>query len=86
MRIEKTIDSVQFAPRRMPGQAFVEGLDEADAERAEHGAGEVADPAEDRRRERDEPERKARVVADLPEVERVQQPAGAREARPRSGT
>src|SRR3954449_3403921 len=42
------------APRRVPGEPFVERLDEADHECAEYGAREVPDPAEDGCGERDQ--------------------------------
>ena len=61
---------------REPGEALVEGLDEADHERAEDGAGEVADPAEHGGGERDQPELEARVVAHV-ELEQVDDPGGA---------
>src|SRR5581483_5241541 len=67
------------AARHVPGQAVVVRLDEADRERAEHGAGQVADAAEDGGGERDQPQLEAGVVADLVEVQRVQEAAGARE-------
>ena len=60
MRIEKTIDCVQSLPGRVPAQAFVERLDEADAQRAEHGAWQVADPAEHGGGEGDQPELRSR--------------------------
>src|SRR5271169_1014156 len=43
--------------RRVPGQPFVEGLDEADAQRTEDRARQVADPAQHRCGERDQTER-----------------------------
>ena len=64
IRIAKTIDVVQ-SRRACPGEAVVEGLDQADAERAEHGAGQVADPAEHGRGEREQAEREAGVEADV---------------------
>src|SRR4051812_38451036 len=63
----------------VPAQTLVERLDEADAERAEHGARQVADSAEHGGGERDQAELVARVVTDLPEVEGVDEPAGAGE-------
>src|SRR4051812_2876981 len=63
----------------VPAQTLVEGLDEADAERAEHGARQVADTAEHGGGERDQAELVARVVTDLPEVEGIDEPAGAGE-------
>ena len=86
MRIAKTIDCVQSLPGECHVQALVERLDEADAERAEHGAGQVADPAEHGRGERDQPELEAGVVAHLPEVEGVERARRRRRARRRSGT
>src|SRR5215510_6421979 len=68
------------APRHVPGEALVEGLDEADAQCAEHGAGEVADPAQDGRGEGDQPELEALVEPHLGEVEDVRQPRGPGEA------
>src|SRR3954447_13957908 len=63
----------------MPAQPLVERLDEPDAERAEHGAGEIPDAAEHGSSERDESELEAGVVANLAEVQRVEQAGGARE-------
>jgi hypothetical protein len=51
--------------RREPREALVEGLDEPDDERAQDGAGEIADTAEDGRGEGDQAELEARVVADV---------------------
>src|SRR3712207_8767800 len=50
------------AERVPPAQPLVEGLDQPDDERAENGAGQVADPAEHRRGKRDQAELEARVV------------------------
>ena len=60
----KTIDSVQSEPGACQVSALVEGLDQADQQRAEHGAGQVADPAEHGGGERDQPELEALVEAD----------------------
>jgi hypothetical protein len=49
----------------VPGEALVEGLDQPDQDGADDRAREVADPAEDGGRERDQAEREARVVADV---------------------
>src|SRR5262245_60710019 len=68
------------APRHVPGEALVERLDEADAQRAEHRAREVADPAEHGRGERDQPELEALVEPHLGEVEDVRQACRPREA------
>ena len=45
----------------MPGQALVEGLDQADEHGAEHRARQVADAAENGRGEGEEAEREANV-------------------------
>ena len=55
--------------RRDHGESLVEGLDEADHERADDGAGEVADPAEHGSGERDQPELEPLVEADRRELE-----------------
>src|SRR6478736_2565833 len=62
-----------FRARRMPGEPLVELLDQADQDRAQDRAGEVADSAEHGGGERDQPELEALVVADVRRVERVQQ-------------
>src|SRR5205085_5431341 len=67
------------ASGRVPHEPLVESLDESDEDRAEDRAGEVPDAAENGGRERDQAELVARVVADLPEVERVHEPARAGE-------
>ena len=79
MRIVNTIDWVQSEPGRVPEQPLVVGLDQADQERAEHGAGQVADPAEHGRGERDQAEGEALVVADVGLGERVDEAGGAGE-------
>jgi hypothetical protein len=63
----------------VPREALVVGLDEADRHRAEHGARQVADAAENGSGEGDQPELEARVVAHLAEVEGVEEAGGARE-------
>ena len=64
---------------RVPVEAFVERLDAADQDRAEHGAGQVADAAEHRGGERDQPELEALVEAHGRHVERVEETCGAGE-------
>src|SRR5436190_19203054 len=61
------------AARGMPVQPLVERLDQADQDRPEDGAREVADPAEDGRREGDQAQLEALVEADRPGIERVEQ-------------
>src|SRR4051812_34991291 len=56
-----------------PWQAFVERLDEPDADRAEDRAGQVADTAEDGGRERDQAELEALVVPDVGHIQRVEE-------------
>src|SRR5581483_8844945 len=63
------------ASRRVPHEPLVERLDESDEDRA----GQVPDAPENSGRERNQAELVARVVPDLPEVERVHEPARAGE-------
>ena len=74
-----TIDSVQSEPGAFQQQPLVVGLDQADQERAEHGAGQVADAAEHGGGEGDQAEREALVVANHRLRERVDEPGGAGE-------
>src|SRR5215211_6837806 len=60
------------APRRGPRETLVEGLNQADHDRAEDGAAQVADPAEDGGGECDQAELEAAVVADV-ELEQEEQ-------------
>src|SRR5689334_19297897 len=53
----------RLSPGLAEPEAVVEGLDDADEEAADHGAGEVPDTAEHRRREGEEPESEAGVPA-----------------------
>ena len=64
IRIEKTIDSVQSEPGACQVRPSLKAWMQPDQDRAEHGAGQVADAAEHRRGERDQPELEALVVAD----------------------
>ena len=86
MRIEKTIDCVQSLPGECQRSPSLNAWMKPMQHRAEHGAGQVADPAEHGRGERDQPELEARVVAHLAEVEGVQTAPPHPRARPRSGT
>ena len=71
-------------------EAVTERIDEAEDERAEHGALQVADPAEDGRRERVEAEPEAEVpdrrvvVEDLDDAGRTRQRTGDQEGDARS--
>ena len=47
IRIPNTIERVQSLPGECQLEPSLNGLDEADQQRAEHGAGEVPDAAED---------------------------------------
>src|SRR5438270_1687043 len=67
------------AAGRVPRQAVVVRLDEADRHRAEDGAGKVADATEHGRCECDQSEREAGVVPRLPEVEGVEETRRTRE-------
>src|SRR3954471_12933224 len=60
------------APRRVPAEPLVESLDQPDQQGPENGSGKVADAAEHRRREGDQPELEALVEADRACVERVE--------------
>ena len=64
MRIPKTIELRPRRAWRVPRETLVEVLDESDQEPAENGARKIADPAQHRSRESDEPEREARVELD----------------------
>ena len=86
MRIPKTIDCVQSLPGVCQLQSLVERLDEADDQRTEHRARQVADSAQHGGRECDQPELEARVVAHLPEVEGIDATRRRPRVRPRSGT
>ena len=83
MRIPKTIDVVHAGPgalsSRVPREPFVEGLEEPDQDRAEHGPREVADAPEHGGRERDQAEREPVVEADGRVVEGEDHARGAGE-------
>ncbi len=86
MRIEKTIDSVQSLPGVCQVRPSLNAWMKPMHERAEHGAGQVADAAEHGGRERDQAEREAGVVADLAEVQGVDEAARAGEPARDAGT
>ena len=65
IRIEKTIDWVQSLPGECQVSPSLKAWMQPDQDRAEHGAGEVADAAEHRGGEGDQPELEALVELDL---------------------
>ena len=80
----KTIERVQSLPGVCQVEPLVERLDQADQERAEQRAGEVADAAEHGGREGDQAELEALVVADGREVEQEEHARPRRRAPPAS--
>ena len=79
IRIENTIDWRPVGAGRHPAERFVELLDQPDDDRAEHGAGQVPDPAQHGCGEGDQAEPEALVELDVRGVERVEHPGDAGE-------
>src|SRR6202165_6293988 len=69
-----------LAARCRPVEAVVERLDHRDHHCSENSPGQVADPSEHRSRERDQADPEPFVVTNVREVERVEEPRGARKA------
>src|SRR5436190_10160104 len=67
----------RLTPLLTQADTVVETLDEPDDDAAEDRAGEVTDPAEDRRRERDQSELESQVVPGGPNDLLVHEPGGA---------
>ena len=79
MRIENTIDCVQSLPGECHGRPSLNAWMKPMQSAPSTAPGQVADAAEHRRSEGDQAEREAGVVADLAEVEGVDEAAGAGE-------